>query len=197
MYYIYEYIDPRTNLPFYIGKGKDTRMYDHIRTVQAKRENPAKARVIQDIIDAGLFPIIREIESNILIEADAYTRENYYILKYGRKGIDENGILTNKKLYGHPPTPVWDAKRKKQHSEFNSKYWTEEKKSAHRVIAKENAIKGGQAAKGTVSVIDLNNVTKRIPKADYLAVDKSKPAMEQEFVSTASKEGKRRLTTPP
>ena len=197
MYYIYEYIDPRTNLPFYIGKGKDTRMYDHVRSMQAKRENSNKAKVIQDIIDAGLFPLIREIENNILIETDAYAREDYYILHYGRKGIDPDGILTNKTLHGHPPTPVWNDAKKQKHSEFNANYWTDERKAAHRVIAKANAIKGGMAAKGTVSVIDLNNVTKRIPKSDYLAVDKSKPATEQEFVSTASKEGKRRLTTPP
>jgi hypothetical protein len=197
MYYIYEYIDPRTNLPFYIGKGKDTRMYDHVRSEQAKRENPDKAKVIQDIIDAGLFPIMREIESNIPIEIDAYTREDYYIRLYGRRGIDPNGILTNKQLYAHPPTPVWDDAKKKKHSEFNAKYWTEERKSAHRVIAKENAIKGGLASKGTVPVVDLNGMSKRIPRDRYLAIDKSIPVNEQEFVSAASKEGKRRLTTPP
>jgi hypothetical protein len=196
MYYIYEYIDPRTNLPFYIGKGKDTRMYDHVRSAQAKRENPDKSKVIQDIIDDGLFPIIREIESNIPVEADAYIREEHYILLHGRQGIDPNGILTNKSLHSQPPTPVWDDAKKKKHSEFNAGYWTEERKTAHRVIAKENAIKGGRASKGTVSVIDLNNVTKRIPKEVYLSIDKSKPVEEQEFVSTASKEGKRRLTLP-
>jgi len=197
MYYIYEYIDPRTNLPFYIGKGKDTRMYDHVRSVQAKRENPDKAKVIQDIIDAGLFPIMREIESNILVEADAYTREEHYILLHGRQGIDPNGILTNKSLHSQPPTPVWDDAKKKKHSEFNASYWTEERKTAHRVIAKENAIKGGQASKGTVSVVGLDGTTKRIPREHYLAIDKSIPVNKQEFVSAASKEGKRRLTTPP
>jgi hypothetical protein len=196
MYYIYEYIDPRTNLPFYIGKGKDTRKYDHIHNEQSKRENPTKAQVIKEILDAGLFPVINEIESNIVNESDAYIREDYYILKYGRRGIDENGILTNKTLYGRPPTPVWDDAKKKKHSEFNARYWTKERKESHRMIAKENAIKGGLASVGTVSVIDLNNKTKRIPKAEYLKIDKSKPAEEQEFVSTSSKEGKRRLTLP-
>jgi hypothetical protein len=197
MYYIYEYVDPRTNLPFYIGKGKDTRMYDHIRSDQSKRENPDKAKVIQDIIDAGLLPIMREIESNIPVESDAYTREDYYIRLYGRRGIDPSGILTNKQLYAHPPTPVWDDAKKKKHSEFNASYWTEERKAAHRVIAKENAIKGGLASKGTVSVVDLNGVSKRILRDQYLAIDKSIPVNEQEFVSTSSKEGKRRLTSPP
>ena len=196
MYYIYEYIDPRNNLPFYVGKGKGTRMYAHVRSEQAKRENLSKSQVIKDILDAGLSPIIKEIESGIENESDAYAREDHYILHYGRKGIDTDGILTNKTLYGHPPTPIWDDAKKKKHSEFNASYWTDERKASHRQIAKENAIKGGLASVGTVSVIDLNNVTKRISKTDYLAVDRSKPVEEQEFVSTASKEGKRRLTLP-
>ena len=194
MYYIYEYIDPRTNLPFYIGKGKDTRMYDHVRTEQAKRENPDKAKVIQDIIDAGLFPIMREIESNIPVEADAYTREDYYIRLYGRRGIDPSGILTNKQLYAHPPTPVWDDAKKKKHSEFNASYWTEERKAVHRVIAKENAIKGGLASRGMVPVVDKLGNVKKIPSAEYRVFDKNVPIENQEFVSTSSKEGKRRLT---
>jgi hypothetical protein len=196
MYYIYQYIDPRNNLPFYIGKGKDTRKYDHIHNEQSKRENPTKAQVIKEILDAGLSPIIQELESNIVDETDAYAREDYYILKHGRQGIDENGILTNKVLYGRPPTPVWDDNRKKKHSEFNARYWTEERKLNHKPNAYANAIKGGLASVGTVSVIDLNNATKRIPKEVYLSVDKSKPVEEQEFVSTSSKEGKRRLTLP-
>jgi hypothetical protein len=195
MYYIYEYIDPRVNLPFYVGKGKKNRKYSHIKNESdSKRENPDKFKIIQEIIAQGLMPIIREIESNILIESEAYAREDYYILKYGRKGFEENGILTNKTLHGHPPTPIWDDAKKQRHREFNASYWTDERKTAHRVIAKENAIKGGQASKGTVSVVGLDGTTKRIPKDVYLAIDRTKSIEEQEFVSTASKEGKRRLT---
>jgi hypothetical protein len=196
MYYIYKYIDPRTNLPFYIGKGKDTRKYDHIRTKQSRLENPSKANIIKDILEAGLSPIIEEIESNIINENIAYEREDHYILQYGRIGIDENGILANRTLHGKPPTPVWDDIRKKKHSEFNAGYWTVEQRLKHSTHASINAVKGGLASIGTVSVIDLNNKTKRIPKEVYLLVDRSKPVTEQEFVSTASKEGKRRLTLP-
>lgn len=194
MYYIYQYIDPRNNLPFYIGKGKDTRKYDHLHNEQSKRENPTKAQVIKEILDAGLFPIIKEIESNIVNESDAYTREDYYILKYGRKGIEENGILTNKTLYGRPPTPVWDDAKKKKHSEFNANYWTEERKAAHRIIAKENAIKGGMASRGMVPVVDITGKVKKVPSTEYKLFDKTIPIEQQEFVSTSSKEGKRRLT---
>jgi len=194
MYYIYQYIDPRTSLPFYIGKGKDTRKYDHIHNEQSKRENSTKAQVIKEILDAGLFPVIKEIESNIVYESDAYAREDHYILHYGRKGIEENGILTNKTLYGRPPTPVWDAAKKKKHSEFNTDYWTEERKAAHRIIAKENSIKGGLASRGMVPVVNKLGNVKKIPGAEYRNFDKNVPLENQEFVSTSSKEGKRRLT---
>jgi len=197
MYYIYAYIDPRTNLPFYIGKGKGDRMFAHLRTAQAKRDNPDKAKVINDLLEAGLTPIIQEIESNILNEVEAYQKEEKQILLYGRYGIDLGGILTNKSLHSRPPIPIWDDAKKKKHSEFNASYWTEDRKLAHRPIAKENAIKGGMASMGTVPVVDMNNVTMRISRELYLAVDRSKPNNEQEFVSTASKEGRRRLTSPP
>jgi len=29
-YYVYALIDPRNNKPFYIGKGKDNRIYNHV-----------------------------------------------------------------------------------------------------------------------------------------------------------------------
>lgn len=198
MYYIYEYIDPRINLPFYIGKGKNNRKYNHINNQkESKHENSDKFQIIQDILSAGMSPIIREIESNIENEQEAYAREDYYILLHGRKDIDQNGILSNKTLHGHPPTPIWDDARKQQHSEWNASYWTTDKKMQHRSIAKENAIKGGIASKGTVPVVSLLGITTRIPRDEYLALNKHIPAEEQEFVSTASKEGRRRLTSPP
>lgn len=197
MYYIYEYIDPRTNLPFYIGKGKKNRKFNHIKNEkESKHENADKFNIIQEIISTGLYPIVREIESNIQDEKEAYKREDFYILKYGRRGIDANGILTNKTLHGHPPTPVWDDQRKNKHSEWNAKYWTEERKAAHQEIAKQNAVKGGLASKGTVAVVDRTGNTKRIPKDVYLSIDKNLPIDEQEYVSTASKEGKKRLSNP-
>jgi uncharacterized protein len=43
MYYVYELIDPRVNLPFYVGKGKDKRVYFHLsEQSRAKSENKKK-----------------------------------------------------------------------------------------------------------------------------------------------------------
>jgi hypothetical protein len=192
MYYIYEYIDPRNNLPFYIGKGKGNRKYAHMNTIGAKKENPDKLKIIDEILAEGMHPIIRELESDIMNEVDAYIREDFYILKYGRKSVDENGILTNKTIHGHPPTPVWDDARKKKHGEFNKEYWTAERRAAHKNITQKASDLAVLASRGTVPVIDLSGKSKRIPKENYLSIDKTIPIEEREYVFTASKEGKRR-----
>lgn len=198
MYYIYEYIDPRSGLPFYVGKGKGNRKFNHLRNEkESKQENVDKFNVIQEILAAGLFPVIREIESNIEKETDAYEREDYWILRYGRRGLDKDGILTNRTLHGHPPTPIWNSERKKKHSEWNASYWTEDRKSAHRLIAKQNALKGGLASMGMISVVDLTGKTKKITKEEYNAINKDIPIENRDLVSTASKEGKRRLQKQP
>ena len=47
MFYIYHYIDPRDNLPFYVGKGSDNRMYDHLYETESNTENRHKFYRIQ------------------------------------------------------------------------------------------------------------------------------------------------------
>jgi hypothetical protein len=95
---LYAYIDPRTILPFYIGKGKNDRKFNHLNESPSKKENKEKFQLIQELQLLGMLPIIIELESDIDNELLAYNREDYYILKYGRKGIEPNGILTNKTI---------------------------------------------------------------------------------------------------
>lgn len=184
MYYIYAYYDPRSNMPFYIGKGKDDRKYDHLNQKYAKKENREKSRIIQEILDAGLSPIIIEIENGILDETLAYNREDFYILQYGRKGYEPHGILTNKTINGkHPPTPVWDENRKQKHREFNKQYWTAEARLQHSI---------DNVGNGIVNVRDKYGCLHRIPKEYYNNMDKTLPESEWEYVFVASKEAKRR-----
>jgi hypothetical protein len=103
MYYVYELIDPRVNLPFYVGKGKDKRVYFHLsEKSRAKSENKRKYNKIQKIRENGCEPEIK-IVKYFENENDAYDYEELLIEKYGRIRYDENGILTNICESSRPP----------------------------------------------------------------------------------------------
>ncbi len=92
MYYVYIYIDPRNNKPFYIGKGSGNRCYKHLSETIKNTTNPHKTRKIQSILRDGYTPIIKKVKyfDN---EDDAYDYEYILIEKYGRR--KNGGILTN------------------------------------------------------------------------------------------------------
>jgi len=194
MYYIYAYIDPRTDLPFYIGKGKNNRKFSHLRE---QDETSEKVNLIKEIQLVGLEPKIIELESNIEDEAIAYNRENYYILIYGRRGIEANGILTNKALHGQPPKPIWDSSRKKRHSEWNKSYWTPERINEHKTknlkpLTTAGREKISQSSIGTVPVTDLEGNSLRVSKAIFTMVDRTGPLSTHTYVAVSSKEARLR-----
>lgn len=198
MYYIYAYIDPRNNLPFYIGKGKDDRKFSHLKEHNTKTENRDKLNIIQELRSLNLSPVITELESNIEDELMAYNREDYYILKYGRKGIESHGILANKIVGGKkPPKPIWTEEKKNAHSEFNKTYWTAERRKQHGLKTKGNTggILGGLAVRGTVSVTDINGNNLRISKIEYDSQSKSSDLTKIKYVSASSNEARRRRNT--
>lgn len=88
-YYVYVYSDPDTRQPFYVGKGKDNRVFAHLSD---SKENE-KVRKIKEITDRGKEPVI-EILAHGLDEETA--------LKVEAAAIDLIGIenLTNKQR-GH------------------------------------------------------------------------------------------------
>lgn len=102
MYYVYQLVDPRTNKPFYIGKGTGNRAKTHLKKVPDTR-NVYKENKIASIREEGLEPRIEYIAENISDESLAYAIEEQTILYYGRKGYEENGILTNICLNSRPP----------------------------------------------------------------------------------------------
>lgn len=102
MYYVYQLVDPRNNLPFYVGKGCKDRAKTHLWEIPATR-NPKKENKIKKIRSKGLEPIIEYIADSIPDEDFAYEIETQMIRYYGRKGIDPGGILTNICIDNRPP----------------------------------------------------------------------------------------------
>lgn len=194
MYYIYAYIDPRNNQPFYVGKGTKNRKFSHLKEHDGNTDNRDKLKILKELQVLGLSPIITELESNIKNELMAYNREDYYILLYGRKGIEAYGILSNKIIGGKtPPKPIWNEEKKKQHSDFNKSYWTEDRRKQHGLLTKGNC--GGASTKGTISVTDINGNNMRIPKSEYDTIDRTGDINTWKYVSVSSKESKRRNLT--
>ena len=103
MYYVYELIDPRVNLPFYVGKGKGNRAYFHLsEQSRAKSDNFKKFDKIKKIRKEGYEPEVK-IVKYFEEENDAYYYEEELIKKYGKRDIDEGGILTNICESARPP----------------------------------------------------------------------------------------------
>jgi hypothetical protein len=102
MYYVYELIDPRDNMTFYVGKGKGRRAITHLWAVPETR-NAYKEHKIAAIREDGYEPIIKYVVENIVDEKLAYDIEAMLIKKYGRKGYDQDGVLTNVCEDARPP----------------------------------------------------------------------------------------------
>lgn len=127
MYYVYQLVDPRTGNPFYIGKGKGRRAQTHLWEVPETR-NKYKENKIASIRADGLEPVIEYIAENIIDEQLAYDIESNMIHKYGRKGYDKNGILTNICEDARPPNhkgktyeEIYGSEKAKEQRELRSK----------------------------------------------------------------------------
>jgi len=91
-YYVYALIDPTTNVPFYVGKGKGQRKYEHTRPAYLKHHNRKSAK-IKSLLSQGLRPRI-ETWHEMLTEEEAFIHEINYIACYGR--LDKGtGVLCN------------------------------------------------------------------------------------------------------
>lgn len=121
-YYVYALCDPRTDQPFYIGKGKwqNKRHLDHLRETEEKTSNRHRFYKIQSLRNQGLEPIIQILKSNITNEGEAYAFEEDKIKEFGLAG--EGGCLTNVMKTAQPPNHL-GRKRSKEWCERHGNYW--------------------------------------------------------------------------
>lgn len=138
--YVYLYLDPRDDVPFYVGKGRGNRCFSHVR--QGLESGPAE--VVRELHELGLKPKIELLkyglseEESLLVEATAIDLLGLPALsnkvrghgsKVGaRAGIDEviarlgareveiseSTILINinrEYRHGMPPQELYDATR--------------------------------------------------------------------------------------
>lgn len=90
MYYIYALFDPINNTPFYIGKGKKDRAYQHLKGTDTN--NKRKCDTINNLRSLGVEPEVHMIVENIDDESLAYSLEYHMIKNAKEYGI----ILTNR-----------------------------------------------------------------------------------------------------
>ena len=100
MYYVYQLIDPRNNSIFYVGKGKNNRMYVHENYVKRGRLPNGNKNLFEKIKE------IKDLELNIIytkvFETDdeklAYEYENMLINKIGKENLCN--VIDDKLLIG-------------------------------------------------------------------------------------------------
>ena len=82
-YYVYALLDPRTGLPFYVGKGKGRRVLDHFSEVAESR----KREMIKALDRERLEPGIDILAHALPDEESAFRIEAAVIDAFGLKGL--------------------------------------------------------------------------------------------------------------
>lgn len=145
MFYVYVYYHPETKVPFYVGKGTGDRFKKHLFETKENTENYKKWAYIQGLRNKGLEPIIEKVFETTN-EDLAYDEETALILKYGRRDIDIDGILTNICADSRPPkrtTPLTEEHKKKiseahkGHTAYNPNYKHSEETKQKMSVAKK------------------------------------------------------------
>lgn len=98
-YYVYLYIDPETDIPFYVGKGKGDRVYAHLKD----DTDCEKTRYIRQLRKRGLSPKIEILIHGLEDEETAYRVEMAAIELLGIKQL-KNCVRGHKShMYGRMP----------------------------------------------------------------------------------------------
>jgi hypothetical protein len=179
VYYVYALIDPRNDLPFYIGKGKNNRCYDHFKQKEHNTDNKFKFRKIQSILSNDLEIKIEKLFEN-LDEDIAYQIEEELIEKYGRYNSRPDGILTNLCPSNRPPNTKGKKKSDKARANMS-------KAQKGRIVTTETRTIMSKQRKGRPGHPCSDEVKQKI---SYKNKGK-KRTIEQRIASSLSRKGKR------
>lgn len=116
-YYVYFIVDPERNQVFYVGKGRKQRAYSHLKGIKSSKRVQDK---IKSIRSSGAEPIIIFHQKD-LTEDVAYNLEKEMISYYGRKGIDDDGILMNICEDNRPPVRRFQSQSTREKISKNMK----------------------------------------------------------------------------
>src|SRR5208283_146164 len=97
-YYVYELVDPRTGSIFYVGKGKDKRMYSHVSRVKHGKipcSNKHLFNKIKQILDSG---------NTIIYNQLFFTDDNDEAFKKETERIKEIGLNNLCNVFQSVPT---------------------------------------------------------------------------------------------
>ena len=93
IFYVYELINPETGNVFYVGKGKEDRMYFHERSVRSHQNpvirdtNPHLYHTLYNLIASGSAPLYRKLADK-LSENAAFDLERETIRNYRDRGLN-------------------------------------------------------------------------------------------------------------
>ncbi len=109
--YVYLLVDPRTGRPFYVGRGRDDRCFDHVRAARAARAGvgPGDKRGSGGSDDPGDYPVLDRIRQ---VEASG-RKVRIEVLRHG---LDPDEALTLEAaahdLLGLPGDPPGGSQRR-------------------------------------------------------------------------------------
>lgn len=181
----YVYVLKRQDIPIYVGFGTGDRAHHHEQYARGERDlgfglvedyNPFKTRVIRKRLRNG-HPIEYEFHSCESREI-ALELEIDLIAKYGRRGIDPNGTLTNRTLGGSGGF-TWAHIRDEYIRKMKQTWADESKRKDMGRKVKQTRIKNGNWAKKWTD----EERNRRIPKLREQA-SKQRKRIEQICIDT-------------